>query len=102
MGTHPLAYLVEKKTTHIETTTMAADTNSEETKLVEKGLVFLVRRIRVDMEQAVNALCREVTRWTVGSDMRLTRIFGYLLETEDFGLVFRVSEAHSGSGVVNG
>ena len=39
------------------------------------GLVYLVRCIRVDAEQAANPPCREVTRWTMASGQRLRRIF---------------------------
>lgn len=42
----------------------------------------------------MNALCREVSRWSHASDSRLRRIFGYVKGTLSFGLVWRVKETH--------
>jgi hypothetical protein len=47
------------------------------------------------MTQSVNSLCREVTKWSVASDHRLTRIFAYLKGTYTFGVLWRVAESHT-------
>ena len=41
-------------------------------------ILWLTRRVRPDTYWAVNALAREVNRWTVACDKRLHRLIGYL------------------------
>lgn len=43
----------------------------------------------------VNALCREVTTWSMGSDQKLRRIFGYLKSTTSYGILWRAHETHT-------
>lgn len=55
------------------------------------GLIFLQRGTRTDIAIALNMLARQVNRWSVGSDKRLRRLFGYLSFTEDLGFRWWVS-----------
>jgi hypothetical protein len=59
------------------------------------GLLFLVKCTRADAMVAVHQLCREVNNWTKGSDARLRKIFGYLLSTQEFCLIYRVKESET-------
>jgi hypothetical protein len=52
------------------------------------GAMFLMRGSRPDIAFATNSLAREVTRWSEASDMRLSRLFGYISTTESFGLLW--------------
>lgn len=56
-------------------------------------ILYLCRAARPDAMHAVCAIAREVTRWTVASDMKLFRIVAYLETTRDASL-----EWHFGYG----
>ena len=66
------------------------------------GLAYLLRCTRPDLANAVYVLCREVNRWSKASDQRLVKIFGYLLRTKNFGLVWwrETSRNYDDTGLV--
>jgi hypothetical protein len=56
------------------------------------SLMWLVRCTRPDLAYAVNCLSRKVDKWDQGDDVALGRIFGYLADTLNLGLVYRAAK----------
>ena len=55
-------------------------------------VLYLARMKRLDLLHSVNALAREVTRWTVACDKRLHRMIGYLNTTKDYSQICMVGD----------
>ena len=64
------------------------------------ALLFLARCSRPDISYVCGVLAREVSKWTVQSDVRLRRVFGYLRKTASLGILLRVDFGYSGDQLV--
>ena len=64
------------------------------------ALFFLARCSRPDISYACGVLAREVSKWTVQSDGRLRRVFGYLRRAATLGLLLRAEVGYDGDQIV--
>ena len=55
-------------------------------------VLYLARMKRLDLLYSVNALARDVTRWTVACDKKLHRMIGYLNTTKDYSQICMVGD----------
>jgi hypothetical protein len=60
------------------------------------ALLYLARTSRPDVLTSVSLLTREVEAWSIGSDVRLRRVFGYLKRFPALGLLWFVRDTDDG------